>query len=93
MHFPAGFIVDYKNLNIEEMSDLSLAWSLERMQMQKGVFSGALKGVHTPHIQIGYSKYSHGMLTQGDFPKDCITLTLVHTPGGGKVQQLFKIKI
>ena len=79
MLFPAGFTIDHKDLNIEEMSELSLAWSLQRMQMEKGVFSGALKGVHTPHIQIGYSQYSHGMLTQGDFPKNSIVFTLVHT--------------
>jgi hypothetical protein len=90
MLFPAGFVINYSDLNIEEMSELSLAWSLERQQMQKGVFNGAIRGVHTPHIQIGYSQYSHGMLTTGDFPKDCITLTFVHTPPMEKLH--FKMK-
>jgi AraC family ethanolamine operon transcriptional activator len=85
MLFPAGLVIDYDDLNIEEMSELSLAWSLERQQMQKGLFRGTIRGVHTPHIQIGRTQYSHGMLTKGDFPKDCITLTFVHTPPYGSV--------
>jgi AraC family ethanolamine operon transcriptional activator len=45
--------------------------------MQKGKFSAIISAIHTPRIQIHDVNYSHGFITRGRFPKDCIMLGYV----------------
>jgi len=40
--FPIGMIIDFRNINIEEMEFYARAWNLERIQMQKGLFYGSM---------------------------------------------------
>ena len=77
--FPAGLTIDLHDLNIEEMEFYSKAWSLQRIQMQKGSFYGSLIAVNTPRMQLMRTPYSHGMLLQGDFPKGTILIAFVVT--------------
>ncbi len=77
--FPTGMTIDFRNINIEEMEYYARAWNLERIQMQKGLFSGSMIVVHTPRIQLMRAPYSHGVLLQGDFPKGTILIAAVVT--------------
>ncbi len=77
--FPTGMIIDFRNINIEEMEFYARAWNLERIQMQKGLFYGSMIAIHTPRIQLMRSPYSHGVLLQGDFPKGTILIAAVAT--------------
>ena len=77
--FPAGMVVDFRNINMEEMEFYARAWSLERIQMQKGLFCGSMIAVHTPRIQLMRAPYSHGVLLQGDFPKGTVLIAAVAT--------------
>lgn len=77
--FPAGMTIDFRNINIEEMEFYARAWNLERVQMQKGLFSGSMFATHTPRMQIMHAPYSHGVLLQGDFPKGTILIAYVVT--------------
>jgi len=74
MLFPAGLIVDRPDLTIEMMQHYAKMWNIEHTQLGKGVFNGSLLGVHTPHIQIGISHYSQGVMSIGDFPDGCVVL-------------------
>lgn len=77
--FPAGMILNYRNVNIEEMEYRARYWNLERIQMQKGSFRGSMVATHTPRIQLMRSPYSHGVLLKGDFPKGTILIAFVVT--------------
>lgn len=72
--FPAGFIVDLPNLNIEMMQYYSKQWNLEHSKMEKGSFVGNLYAVHTPRIQFSSAYYSQSFMSKGDFPDGCIVL-------------------
>jgi AraC-like DNA-binding protein len=72
--FPANFIIDLPQLNIEKMQHYSTMWDIEHTQFTKGMFEGSLLGVHTPRIQMGVSHFSHAIMTQGSFPAGCIVL-------------------
>jgi AraC family ethanolamine operon transcriptional activator len=77
--FPAGSVIELSNLNIEVMTEYIQKWSLEHSQMQRGVFSGSLFVVYTPRIQIYDSYYSHGFMTRGEFPDNCVLLAYIKT--------------
>lgn len=80
--FPAGFIIDYSDLNMEMMQKYSKKWNLEHAQIEKGLFEANLKAVHTPRIQLARVHYSHGIITRGDFPKGCIVLNSYFSSNG-----------
>ena len=75
--FPAGFTIELPDLNLEEILHYLQKWELESKQMQKGQLAASISAIHTPRIQIHDVKYSHGFITQGGFPKECIMLGYV----------------
>ena len=77
--FPAGFSIDFRDINLEEMEFYARAWNLQRIQMQKGSFVGSMIAAHTPRIQMMRTPHSHGVMLQGDFPKDVILIAWVVT--------------
>jgi len=77
--FPAGFSINFHNLNLEEMEFYARAWNLQRMQMQKGSYVGSMIAAHTPRMQMMHTPHSHGVLLQGDFPKGVILIAWVIT--------------
>jgi len=79
--FPAGLIVETPKLNIEEIVQHFLAWDLKSKQMGKGLFSANITAIHTPHIQFHDVNYSHGFLTQGTYPDDCVMIGYTETEG------------
>jgi len=79
--FPAGLIVETPKLNIEEIVEHLLAWDLKSEQMEKGLFSANICAIHTPRIQFHDVHYSHGFLTQGTYPDDCIMIGYTQTEG------------
>jgi len=79
--FPADFIIDEPKLDLEMMLHHSRQWRLEHSIMGQGAFSGAIHAVHTPHIQIARSSYSHAFMTQGDFPNGAVLLFFVKNNG------------
>ena len=79
--FPAGLIVEIPRLNIEEIVEHFLAWNLKSEQMEKGIFSACISAVHTPHIQFHDVHYSHGFLTQGTSPDECVMIGYTQTEG------------
>lgn len=68
MLFPAGYIINAKNINIEKLSLYQKAWQLELVQIEKGISRSNISAVHTPNIQLGLSINSKGMIIQGAFP-------------------------
>jgi len=72
--FPAGFTIDFSDLNMEMMQFYSKKWNLEHTQIGKGLFKGQLRAVHTPRIQLALNHTSTGLMSKGDFPKGCIVL-------------------
>ena len=72
--FPAGLIIDFADLDLEEMQHYAKMWNVEHTQMGKGLFEGSLMGAHTPRIQIGISHFSQAIMAQGSFPDGCIIL-------------------
>ena len=81
MLFPSTLVINQQNLNIDLMKEYSKEWSIERQQVQKGLYCGSIIAVHTPFIQISFSEGSHGQLILGDFPKNTILLFLIVTDG------------
>lgn len=77
--FPAGTVIELPNLGIEVMSEYTKKWNLEHTQMQRGLFSGSLSLVYTPRIQIYDAHYSHGFMTRGEFPDNCVLIAYVKT--------------
>ena len=75
--FPSGLAVDLSNLDLEMTVHYFQKWSLESEQMQKGKFSAIISAIHTPRIQIHDVSYSHGFITRGGFPEDCVMLGYV----------------
>lgn len=72
--FPAGFIIDYHDLNIEQMQFYSKMWNLEHTKMEKGHFKGSISVIHTPRIQLATAYYSQRMMSKGGFPDGCVVL-------------------
>jgi AraC family transcriptional regulator, ethanolamine operon transcriptional activator len=72
--FPANYIIDLPNLNIEMMQYNAKQWNLEHTKMGKGLFEGNISAVHTPRIQLSSSYFSQSFMTQGDFPDGCSVL-------------------
>jgi len=77
--FPSGLAVDLSNLDLERTVHYFQKWNLESEQMQKGKFSATISAIHTPRIQIHDVHYSHGFITRGEFPKDCIMIGYVRS--------------
>ncbi len=75
--FPSGLAVELSNLDLEMTMHYFQKWSLESEQMQKGKFSAIISAIHTPRIQIHDVHYSHGFITRGGFPENCIMLGYV----------------
>ena len=95
--FPAGLNIKFHNINMEEMEFYARSWNLQRIQMQKGLFSGSMIATHTPRMQLMRSSYSHGILMQGDFPKGTILIASVVTQSDitfqNKIAEKHEIKI
>ena len=72
--FPADYILDLSDLNIEMMQYYSKQWSMEHTIMEKGLFKGSISAVHTPRIQLASAYYSQSIMTKGDFPDGCVVL-------------------
>lgn len=72
--FPAGYIIDYSDLNMEMVQHHSKKWNLVHEQMGKGEFQAKITVIHTPRIQLASNHYSTGLLTRGDIPKGSILL-------------------
>ena len=75
--FPSGLAVDLSNLDLEMTVHYFQKWNLESEQMEKGKFSAIISAIHTPRIQIHNVNYSHGFITRGGFPKECVMLGYV----------------
>ena len=95
--FPAGFKIDFRDLNTEEMDFYTRAWNLEYVQMQKGLYMGSVTAVYTPHMQLMRTPHSRGLLLQGDFPKGTVLIAAVVTKSDvtfqNKVADKHEIKI
>ena len=87
--FPTGLSVDLPNLNLEVVLHHLQQWNLEAEQMQKGQFSATISAVHTPRIQLNDTVYSHGFISRGEFPENCIMLGYVKT----KVKVVFQNRV
>ena len=72
--FPADYIIDLSDLNIEMMQYYSKQWNMEHTIMEKGLFKGSINVVQTPRIQLASAYYSQSIMTKGDFPDGCIVL-------------------
>lgn len=72
--FPADYIIDLPELNLEMMQYYAKQWSLEHTNMGKGLFEGNISAVHTPRIQLSSSYFSQSFMSKGDFPDGCIVL-------------------
>lgn len=72
--FPAGLIVDYTSLNIEEIQYYANMWNIEYTKMENGTFEGSLFGAHTPRIQLATENFSQSFLSRGGFPDGCVLL-------------------
>ncbi len=72
--FPAGFIIDYPDLDLEMLKYRTKMWDLENDQLGKGVLKVSLWVAHTPRIQISITHASKAFLTRGGFPDGCIML-------------------
>jgi hypothetical protein len=55
--FPANYLIDLSDLNIEMMQFYSRQWSMEHSIMEKGLFKGSISVVHTPRIQLASAFY------------------------------------
>ena len=77
--FQAGLSVELPCLDIEETVYHFNKWDLQSRQMQAGRFSASVSTVHTPCIQLHDVLYSHGFLTRGSFPEECVMLGYVET--------------
>lgn len=77
--FPTGLTLDLPKMDLEVLVHHLQQWDLLAEQMQKGEFSATLYAVHTPHIQLHDTIYSHGFLTRGEFPKGCMILAYIKT--------------
>jgi len=77
--FPAGTIMELPDLDIEVMCEYTRQWSLEHTQMTSGIFKGGLYAVYTPRIQLLDSHYSHGFMTRGEFPDNCVMIAYIRT--------------
>lgn len=77
--FPAGLTIDLRNIGMEEVEYYAKAWNLERVQMQKGFYSGSLLVAHTPHMQLMHTPHSHGILLRGDFPTGVVLIAFMKT--------------
>ena len=77
--FPAGLAVELSTLDLEMTVHYFQKWSLESKQMQKGKFSAVISAIHTPRIQIHDVHYSHGFITRGGFPENCVMLGCVRS--------------
>ena len=75
--FPAGFIIEQSNIDLEMMKYYSYKWGVEREQTEKGLFKTSMRVVHTPNIQLGYSSYSHGVMRRGGLPSGAVLLGFV----------------
>ena len=77
--FPAGTVMELSDLNIEVMCKYTKQWNLEHTQMKNGRFKGGLYAVYTPRIQLLDAHYSHGFMTRGEFPDDCVMIAYIRT--------------
>ena len=75
--FSTELIVKQSNIDLEMMQHYAHKWGVEREQTEQGVFSTSMRVVHTPHIQLGYAIYSHGVMRKGGLPKGAILLGFV----------------
>lgn len=80
--FQAGLSVILPGLDLEETVHHFNKWDLRSEQMQTGKFSSTVSTVHTPRIQLHDVYYSHGFLTQGSSPGECVMLG--HTVTGAQ---------
>ena len=78
--FPTEIIIDLSDLDLEMMQHYTKQWDLEHCQMEKGIYSGSIFAVHTPHIQLGSANYSHGFMSRGSFPSGTVLLLYISTP-------------
>jgi len=74
-------MMETPQLNIEEIIEHLLAWDLKSEQMERGLFSAHITAIHTPRIQFHDVHYSHGFLTQGMSPSDCVMIGYTQTEG------------
>jgi len=86
--FSTELIVKQSNIDLEMMQHHAHKWGVEREQTEKGLFSTSMRVVHTPHIQLGYALYSHGVMRKGGLPSGAILLGFVV----GKESTSFKNK-
>ncbi len=60
--FPAGFIIDYPDLDLEMLKYRTKMWDLDNDQLGKGVLKVNLWVAHTPRIQISITHASQAFL-------------------------------
>lgn len=84
--FQAGLIVETPKLNIEEIVRHFNEWDLKSEQMEKGLFAANITAIHTSRIQFHDVNYSHGFLSQGSYPDDCVMIGYVETDGKATFQ-------
>lgn len=80
MAFPAGFCVDCKIDDMEEVREVrlrALRWGLEMYQFGKGRFRSDLKAIHTENLQVSSAWRSTGILMRGQVPRECVTFSTV----------------
>jgi len=77
--FPAGMRIDLIDVNMEIMEFYARDWNLERIQIQKGFYTGSIRVAYTPRLQLMRTPHSHGLLIRGEFPKGTILIAFIST--------------
>ena len=77
--FPTSLVIDLNDLDIEKMCYYSEQWGIDRKQLERGVFSGDINAVHTPHIQLATTTHSLASTVEGDFPAGSVLLFFVQS--------------
>ena len=77
--FPAGTIIHTPFFDPDIVMPDTNGWKLKYTQMEKEKISMSIYAFHTPHIQFSTAFHKISFLLQGEFPKDTVILSYIHS--------------
>lgn len=75
--FPPGLVITQRFSNASMYLEQSYAWDIDRYRIGKGEFSVSIDGIHTRHIQLGFTSRSTSINSRGAVPKETIMFAIL----------------
>jgi len=76
--FQAGLRVVLSCRDPDELSERSLYWGLDEIQLGRGRFEGSIRAVHSGRVQLNCARRNLGSLIRGSTPSEAVVLSSIH---------------